>query len=185
MFLFFYFLFVALDPGNKPGFPRRPKKTEPEQHSPRAAAYEHRAHHQHQRCRGSSSRTQQWPTGGKCGYWEKESLPSSLASHPLPFGTACWEGPLQMHAGSQSKAEAWSLSSALLQPEGVFHSCRNWKEINITSFSLLSLTLWAHLRLLCHALTAALNVVSCEILPFLWLDRVIVHHTHFNAIVLR
>ncbi len=160
------FLFVASDPGNKPWLPRRPEKTEPEQHSAWAAAYEHRAHHQHQRCCGASPRTQQWPTGGKCGYWEKWRLPSSLATHPLPFGTACWEGPLLMHAGSQSNAEAWSLSPALLQPKGFFHSCRNWKEINITSFTVLSLTLWAHLRLLCLALAAASDVVSCGILPF-------------------
>ncbi len=134
-------LFVASDPGNKPGLPRRTEETESEQHSARAAAYEHRAHHQHQRRCGASPRTQQWPTGGKCGYWERERLPRSLATHPLPFGTACWEGSLLMRAGSQSNAEAWSLFPALSQPKGFFHSCRNRKEINITSFTVLSLTL--------------------------------------------
>lgn len=35
-------------PGDKPGFLRRPKEAKPEQHTPGAAAHEHRAHRQHQ-----------------------------------------------------------------------------------------------------------------------------------------
>lgn len=74
MIQIFIYLYTSIDSGHQFGFPWWAEASQSEQHPPWAAADEYSPYHQHQRCCCSAPCSQQWPTGGKCGYCVKGTL---------------------------------------------------------------------------------------------------------------